>query len=444
MALGASRLKVLYATMQFGSGYGQGTERYITNLAGGMLERGHQVTILAGDPEHRRPPGKLGDMVQPQPRTLHYPSRGWMAVQGLAPAELCSLLRQEQPDVVHMVNPAHVGIGMVQAAADMGIPSVATIVDFWWLCPKHTLLRPDGRICDGQVTWRTCLRCIAGGDTRGWVQALARLPVVADAALPTLYTARSWLRGCGPAETRRWRQRQSLLLDTLNTVRTVIFLSQAAEEAIASRLNHQRTQTILCGLEPCWFAEPRVQAQRQEAADPSKLTLAFAGALAAHKGVHLLLEAVRQLGWTDTRVLIAGSGTDQAYEQRIRSLAAGLNVEFVGWISGAEMPRFLRKVDLLVMPSLWPENLPQITLEAAATGVPVLCSRIRGVAEIVPEAMLFEVGSASDLARRLRDWAADPICPPPLQPVSTAADMVTRTLAVYQAALAGRQSPSTA
>ena len=95
------------------------------------------------------------------------------------------------------------------------------------------------------------------------------------------------------------------------------------------------------------------------------------------------------------------------------------------------MPAFLRELDLFVMPSIWPENLPIVVLETQAVGVPVLASHIDGVTETVPASMLFGPNSAEDLARRLQAWIADPVHPAPLQPVSTADEMVDRTLNLY-------------
>jgi hypothetical protein len=47
--------------------------------------------------------------------------------------------------------------------------------------------------------------------------------------------------------------------------------------------------------------------------------------------------------------------------------------------------------------------------------------------------MLFEVNSSTSLAQRLQEWAAKPKLPSPTQAVSTADEMVERTLAVYAA-----------
>ena len=109
-------MKVLYATMQFGRGYGQGTERYVSILARGMRQRGHDAVVLAGDPEKRGPDLPLGAAVENETSVLHYPSCGWIAVEGLSPEALEPVLARERPDVVHVANPAHIGVGALSAA----------------------------------------------------------------------------------------------------------------------------------------------------------------------------------------------------------------------------------------------------------------------------------------------------------------------------------------
>jgi glycosyltransferase involved in cell wall biosynthesis len=422
-------MKVLFATMQFGRGYAQGTERYVAMLVEGLQQRGHEAVILAGDPEGRGPKLNLGEPVQDDPRVLHYPSRGWMSVEGVSPRDLVRLLNRERPDVVHVANPAHIGIGLLAAAGKSGIPAVVTVMDFWWICPKHTLLDRTGRVCPGNVGWRECLRCIAAADSRSWLRPLARSPGLSRLVLPALYFGKSMLRGVSGHERSLWRKRAGVILPALQDC-DVIFPSYAARERLKEYVKPDRQHPIPYGLEPRWFGMQRSR-RWDGPINPAELTIGYAGALAAHKGPHLLLKALQQLGWSRTRVRIAGGGTDKLYIEHLHELARGLNVEFVGRVASADMPAFLGDLDLFVMPSIWPENLPIVVLEAQAVGTPVMASRIDGVTETVPERMLFKAGSATALDRKLEAWARDPIHPPPLQPVSTAEAMVERTLDVY-------------
>lgn len=426
-------MKVLLATMQYGRGYGQGTERYVLMLADGLRARGHTAVVLGGDPERRGPALPLGTPLETDPGVLYYPTHGWMSVVGLPPDDLRPILERERPDIVHVVNPGHIGVGLMSAAKQAGLPLVATIVDFWWLCPKHILLHPDRGICDGAVPWRECVRCIGAVDQRPWVRTLARTPVLNATALPLLYFTRALTRGATLAECGRWTGRQPLLVAALDSADAVIFLSDGARARLAPRLRHAHPHTIIVGMEDRWFATPRKPTGAGTPRDPAGLTLGFVGALADHKGTHLILDAVRRLGWHRTRVRIAGGGTDTDYQQRLHQLAAGLNVDFAGRVPSADVPAFLAGLDVLIVPSTWPENLPQTVLEAQAVGTPVIASRVDGIAEVVSDpALLFDVGSATDLARALADWAARPRTPPPAKPVRRADEMVVDTLAVYE------------
>ena len=435
-------MKVLYATMQYGRGYGQGTERYLSILGDGLRQRGHEAIVLAGDPERRGPPLPPGATVESDPLVLACPSFGRMAVVGGRPEELAGLISRHRPDVVHVTNPAHIGVGVIFAARSLQIPVVVTVMDYWWLCPKHTLRHYQRATCDGRVSWRECARCTTAEHPRPWLRALARTPVLGDVVLPPALLLGSALKGTPIGELRRWPRRRTILAEALNSASAVIFPSKTGRRLLEPVLRGPRACSIPYGLEPRWFDAGRrrkssLNDDELGSVDPAGMTIGYAGALAEHKGVHVLLEAVAGLGWTRTRVRIAGAGADARYAKRLHASAAGLKVEFVGQVASEQMPAFLSELDLLVVPSLWPENLPIAVLEAQAVGVPVLASRVDGIAEMLPrDEDLFERGSAASLGQRLKRWCSNPHAPNDAK-VTTADAMVEDTLKVYEQITAG-------
>lgn len=425
-------MRVLLATMQFGPGYTQGAEQYVADLGEALTRLGHEVVYLGGDPAGRRGAAALGETVGSSPRLVHWPARSWLAVEGTSPGALLPVLRREQVDLVHLANPAHVGAGLIPAARALGLPVVVTVVDYWWLCPKGTLMR-GADLCDATPAGLDCVACIAEDSQRAAVRVMARLPAVGPRLVWGMQRRRARRRGLATEDLRRWPARREYLTTLLNLADAVIFLSQTAAQRYAAWITDARAHVIRVGLAPRWFALPRPR--REPGTAP---VIGFAGALEPHKGPHVLLEAVRRLGWRDVHVRLAGGMPAGGYARRLRRLASGLPVEFAGLLGPEQMPAFLASLDLLVVPSLWPENIPHVVLEAQAVGTPVLGSDVPGIAEVLEDSRWrFRPGDAAALADRLYRWRAGEL--PALAVRPEAADvMARRTLAVYEQALAGR------
>lgn len=81
------------------------------------------------------------------------------------------------------------------------------------------------------------------------------------------------------------------------------------------------------------------------------------------------------------RLVIAGDGPDRpALAALVRELGLSDSVTLPGNV--LELPRLMSAVDAFVMPSLW-EGLPLVLLEAMAFGLPVVGTRIPGIADVV-------------------------------------------------------------
>ena len=431
----AGTMKILCVTKQFGRSYQQGTERYIRTLTHCLRGRGHEVAVLGGDPLALSGRTTLGDVVEDDEDEIHhYPIRGWMAVMGLPARRLATWIADHGPDLVHVTNPAHVGIGAMAACRRLGIAVVVTTMDFWWVCPKSTLLRADGSLCDGTPPWHGCIRCACESHARARLNFPVRPPRVLAPLAMAPYVVQGFLRGMSPGDVPRWVRRRTLLSKCLDATDHVIFPSRATRDAIGAQLGHDRWRLVPYGLHETWFERPRTPASAL--IPPEDFRIGFAGALLPHKGPHLLLEAAKQLGWHRSPIALAGGFAPGGYETTLRRAAEGLNVTFEGWIPSPRMPEFLRGLDVLALPSLWPENLPFSMLEAHAAGVPVVAADVAGVSDQVTDARLrFEPGSVEGLAAALEFVRQSPgeIATPT---VHTAEQMTDATLAVYEQALA--------
>jgi glycosyltransferase involved in cell wall biosynthesis len=80
-------------------------------------------------------------------------------------------------------------------------------------------------------------------------------------------------------------------------------------------------------------------------------------------------------------------------------------IKNLGWISQDKVPELYREVDIVVVPSIWVEPFGITTLEAMASGVPVVGSRIGGIAETLVDGetgLHFEAGNVEQLTLALK------------------------------------------
>ena len=104
-------------------------------------------------------------------------------------------------------------------------------------------------------------------------------------------------------------------------------------------------------------------------------TVVYFGKLLYNKGVHLLLEALREL---DARAVIVGFGD---YREELERLAPPRTL-FTGPLEHRHLVHLLPLADVTVVPSIFPEAFGMVAAEAAAAGSPPLVARHSGLQEI--------------------------------------------------------------
>jgi glycosyltransferase involved in cell wall biosynthesis len=131
----------------------------------------------------------------------------------------------------------------------------------------------------------------------------------------------------------------------------------------------------------------------------------------ARKGIGHLLQAWREVApeFPGARLLLLGNGPlRESLEATAVQLGLSVSARFGGRVDN--VPEYLRAADLFVLPSLQ-EGLPNSLLEAMASGVPAVATRIGGVTDVVEggkTALLVEPGHPQGLAESLRAMLVDP------------------------------------
>jgi len=165
-------------------------------------------------------------------------------------------------------------------------------------------------------------------------------------------------------------------------------------------------------------AARRAPVLRAHLALPAGAVLAgYAGRLLPHKGIHVLMDAARRAmrRSADLHLVVLGgnpehTGEDVVARLRRQASAWGLadRIHLTGWVPDVE--RFLADLDLVVVPSTYPECGSRALVESLCLGVPVVASRVGGNPELLregEEGLLVRPGDAGELAEALVRLAGD-------------------------------------
>jgi glycosyltransferase involved in cell wall biosynthesis len=133
------------------------------------------------------------------------------------------------------------------------------------------------------------------------------------------------------------------------------------------------------------------------------LRLLFVGRLIQLKGASLLLDALRRCktikGAPGLSLTIVGEGEER---EALEKAAANLDVQFVGF--HRNMEAFYKHADVFVNPTLGPEGLPLVSLEAMSYGLPCIFSDLPVHREITRNgeaALLFKAGNPEELKKNI-------------------------------------------
>jgi len=411
---------VLHAIHDFLPRHRAGSEIYALELARAQLAR-HDVTVLCAEYDPAREHGEVVWRIHDDVPVVEL-INNWRCESfedtyrsRVMTDRVRHVLKTVRPDVVHVHNLLNLSFDLPACARELGIPVVATLHDYTLVCASggQRLHRRDQHVCH-DIEPDRCARCFAespffaqaafgrvagGGRKASWIGRAAK---VARRAFPGLVDrAATAARGLGalsvtPADIEG-------RLAAAKRVFHDVDLFVAPSRALASDyqrlgLPADRIRVSDNGQVPIGRTPGR--------APRTPLRIGFVGTIVWHKGVHVLIEAVRALGAAPCRVLVFGE-TEVApdYVKDLRARAAGLPVEFMGGFEPGRTEDVYRHIDVLVVPSVWLENSPLVIHEAFMAGVPVVGSRIGGIPELVTDRVngyLFEPGSADDLARALR------------------------------------------
>lgn len=356
-----------------------GMERHVQTVAHEFVRRGHSVAVATlaheGSPAYEndcgvriyRLPGwnrALKPFYASADRQFHPTMPDPGVISGLR-----HVVERERPEIIH--GRGWMLYSYLPLRARYDIPLVVTLHDYSLVCPRKTYTR-HGQVCDGPG-YAKCVAC----------------------ATEQYGAAKSLLLCTGLAASKRLHGR----------VDRYVGISRAVRDAnIQSAGRPPRPFSVIPTFVPDALLDPAPEAERPAFLPVDDGYILFVGEFAAHKGPQVLLEAYE--GLTDPPPLVMiGS------EHGKRPMAFPPGVIVARNAPHAAVMAAWRHCAFGVAPSIWPEPLGQVAIEAMTARKPVIASAVGGLPDVVVDGetgLLTPPGDAVALSAAMRTLLLDP------------------------------------
>ena len=305
------------------------------------------------------------------------------------------ILAEHRPEVVHFTYfLGGLSARFPELARAAGARTVFTVTDDAAICPRGQLLDSQFQPCPGPRAALRCLPCLFDQPVFTSRRGLDRFLVE---HFPLALADR--LRD---PRLQLLRRLSRAAREALEKADQVIFPNDHIQRVYAREgFRHRRSRVLDFGIDTRPF-----QNHRKQPADHFRL--AFIGQLLPHKGLHVLVSALRELKREDWSLRVYGSLDDPGSRDYFNSLELTQfkRAAYAGVFAFDQMNRVLEQTDVLVVPSTWDENCPLIVKYGLVTGTWTVLSDVPGIIarrEELTYVRFFPVGDAGTLQAVIED-----------------------------------------
>jgi len=416
------KLKIVLLVHQFVPEYSSGTEVLTYETAKALQKQGHDVIVFTGFPakgelkDSERFDRYIHDGIRVERFRHSYTPMGDQSNvlemeynNKLFGSYFREFLKYEKPDLVHFFHLSRLSATPIDACKELGIPTVMTPTDFWLICHASHLRWPDNQPCPGPDKYGVnCLRHVVAIHQFTRVDMLfQKLPDWVIATLIFVIKRGFNFDNKYSPYVRALANRREFLRARMNRVDKLVVPTRVMMSSlIQNGLEIQRTIPIPFGLNLSYL-----QNAKRPAPD-NVLRLGYIGTLYEHKGVHVLVEAIKKLEGKPIELNIYGNLNDfPDYVEGLRKIVqSDPRIKFCGTFPNHEIGLIFSGLDALVVPSLWHENAPLVIYSAQAASCPVIASNKAGMSEVIEHGkngLLFEAGNVDDLVTTIETLLDD-------------------------------------
>lgn len=395
-------MKILFVTTGVEPFETGGAQTHLYHLSRALKKIGHDIYIVRWMHEKDN---FIGDKYTDEDGIKHFPIQREIferQAQNAGDELSGKLLMKIDPDIVHLMKLSQLAFSFIRMAKQYEKPVFITALGFSF-CSLGSLLRRDKTICDGQADYNKCLSCLLFGSSEHKILLkIAALFLFLGKHFHYLskYSRRIKHILSYPRHYAEWQE-----LCSLNPI--VIAPSEAVSRTFI--LNGIRKENVF--KMPYGIPDELIKL-RQEKVTTGKLKIAYVGKISFYKGVHILVQAasIAAKQGASFELDIYGYLNPQKnnYHSQIIKMIQDLKlpdsvvIDFKGFFLQTQLPQIHANIDLIIVPSLWPENATIVVLEALSLGSPVGAAFIEGISEFIQpdcNGWFFERSGPEDLAQ---------------------------------------------
>ncbi len=263
--------------------------------------------------------------------------------------ELKKLENKEKFNVIHFLNTASITNYITNAK------KIATINSYGNFCPKGNLFYKDREVCSG-CNFFKYMPCLISSEYSGKLKLKFYLK----------YNPLFWF-----ISYLNYKQRKKVL----KSIDEFIVVSDFIGDLLVSGGIEKERIHKIPSIVDIGDSEKEYKIGKSE----GDVIVTYIGNLEKIKGVSLLIKAFNEIRDSKAKLLIVGDGPEKRNLEKI----SGNNVKFLGKIGYKFLPSVYRQSDIIVLPSLWPEPLSRVLLEALYFGKPIIATNVGGNSEVV-------------------------------------------------------------
>lgn len=331
-------------------------------LARGLVARGHHVEVVKTEAQRRS--GIFETTVEglrvtlfcrratnmPFLRNVQKNERFWSALEKY----LTPRLRAGTYDIIHGQHTMS-AVPAIAAGRAAGVPSVATVRDYWPVCYWADLIYdPEQSSLCPECTMTMMTKCVK-----------PRAGVAAAAAWPLI----PYMRANLLAKRTSLARAGAIIAPSHQIAKD---LAQRAPEIAGTPLYTIPNPVDMMTLDDAFVAAAR------PTQEPYAL---YAGKLATNKGVQYLIRAYADAGIPWPLVIVGDGPLRESIEREARERS--VKVGFTGWLPRDQSLAWMRHASILAFPSYGPESLSRVLIEASALGVAIAAMDTGGTRDII-------------------------------------------------------------